>query len=111
MPRDAGIARFMRLPHIPLDQAKEVEIGITAIPVFAPGTGTPEIGGLNTHDTQKMLRGLRGPNLIGGDVVEVSPHFDPSGNTALVGATLMREIHCLLAGQVNLTNNANNSKP
>ena len=66
-------------------------------PVYAPGTGTPEVGGYTTHDAQRMLRGLRGCNLIGGDVVEVSPPFDPSGNTALVGATLMFEILCLLA--------------
>ncbi len=66
-------------------------------PVYAPGTGTPEIGGLNTHDAQTMIRGLRGLNLVGGDVVEVSPPFDPSGNTALVGVTMMWEILCLLA--------------
>jgi len=66
-------------------------------PVYAPGTGTPEVGGYTTHDAQCMLRGLRGCYLIGGDVVEVSPPFDPSGNTALVGATLMFEILCLLA--------------
>ena len=47
-----------------------------------------------------MLRGLRGANLVGGDVVEVSPPFDPSGNTALVGVTLMFEILCLLTEQV-----------
>ena len=66
-------------------------------PVFAPGTGTPEIGGYSTFDAQKMIRGLRGLDLIGGDVVEVAPPFDPSGNTALVGATLMFEILCVLA--------------
>ncbi|MGH7185462.1 MAG: agmatinase [Pseudomonadota bacterium] len=66
-------------------------------PVYAPGTGTPEIGGLTTREAQHILRGLQGLNLIGGDVVEVSPPFDPSGNTALVGATLMFEIMCLLA--------------
>ncbi len=70
-------------------------------PVYAPGTGTPEIGGLNTHDAQAMIRGLRGLNLVGGDVVEVSPPFDPSGNTALVGVTMMWEILCLLAEIVN----------
>lgn len=69
-------------------------------PVFAPGTGTPEVGGITTLEAQLMLRGLRGLNLIGGDVVEVSPPFDPSGNTALVGATLMFEILCLLAEAV-----------
>ena len=66
-------------------------------PVHAPGTGTPEIGGLTTREAQALLRGLRGLNLIGGDVVEVAPPFDPTGNTALVGATMMYEILCLLA--------------
>jgi guanidinopropionase len=66
-------------------------------PAFTPGTGTPEIGGLTTLEAQHLVRGLQGLNLIGGDVVEVSPPFDPSGNTALVGATLMFEILCLLA--------------
>ena len=66
-------------------------------PAYAPGTGTPEVGGYTTYDAQKMLRGLSGCNLVGGDVVEVSPPLDPSGNTALVGATMMFEILCLLA--------------
>jgi guanidinopropionase len=66
-------------------------------PVYAPGTGTPEIGGYSTHEAQRMLRGLQGLDLVGGDVVEVAPPFDPSGNTALVGATLMFEILCVLA--------------
>lgn len=48
-----------------------------------------------------MIRGLRGLNLVGGDVVEVSPPFDPSGNTALVGVTMMWEMLCLLAEIVN----------
>jgi guanidinopropionase len=69
-------------------------------PVYAPGTGTPEIGGLTTLEAQQLIRGLRGLNLIGGDVVEVSPPFDPSGNTALVGATMMFEILCVLAEAV-----------
>jgi guanidinopropionase len=66
-------------------------------PVYAPGTGTPEVGGITTIEAQKLLRGLRGLDIVGGDVVEVSPPFDPSGNTALVGATMMYEILCLLA--------------
>jgi guanidinopropionase len=66
-------------------------------PVYAPGTGTPEIGGITTLEAQQLLRGLRGLNLIGGDVVEVAPPFDPSGNTALVGASLMFDILCLVA--------------
>jgi guanidinopropionase len=69
-------------------------------PVYAPGTGTPEIGGMSTRETLGLLRGLDGLNLVGGDVVEVSPPYDPSGNTALLGATLMYEILCLLARNV-----------
>jgi guanidinopropionase len=69
-------------------------------PVYAPGTGTPEIGGLTTIEGQALIRGLRGLNLIGGDVVEVAPPFDPTGNTALVGATIMYEILCVLAESV-----------
>ncbi len=66
-------------------------------PVYAPGTGTPEIGGITTLEAQRLLRGLRGLDLIGGDVVEVAPPYDLTGNTALVGATLMFEILCLIA--------------
>jgi guanidinopropionase len=66
-------------------------------PVYAPGTGTPEVGGLTSLEGQLLIRGLRGLNLIGGDVVEVAPPFDPSGNTALVGATMMFEILCVVA--------------
>ncbi|MFM9999335.1 MAG: agmatinase [Burkholderiaceae bacterium] len=66
-------------------------------PVYAPGTGTPEIGGLTTLEAQQMVRALRGLHLVGGDVVEVSPPFDPSGNTAMVAATMAFEILCVLA--------------
>ena len=70
-------------------------------PVYAPGTGTPEIGGYSTAEAQQMLRGLAGLDIVGGDVVEVAPPFDPSGNTALVGATMMFEILCVLAPAVH----------
>jgi len=66
-------------------------------PVFAPGTGTPEVGGLTTLEAQTLLRGLRGLNLVGGDVVEVAPQYDPTTNTARAGAQMMFEILCLLA--------------
>ena len=66
-------------------------------PAYAPGTGTPEVGGLTSIQAQELLRGLRGLNLIGADVVEVAPAYDQTGNTALVGATMMYEILCLLA--------------
>ena len=73
-------------------------------PVYAPGTGTPEVGGYNTLEAQLMIRGLSGLNLVGGDVVEVAPPFDPSGNTALVGATMMFEIMCVIAEAVAARN-------
>lgn len=66
-------------------------------PAFAPGTGTPEVGGLTPREAMRLLRGLRGLNFVGGDLVEVSPPFDPGGNTAMVGATMMFEILCLMA--------------
>lgn len=65
-------------------------------PSFAPGTGTPEIGGFTTLEAQRMVRQLSGLNLIGADLVEVSPPFDQSGGTAWVGASIMFELLCLL---------------
>ncbi|MBT5263582.1 MAG: agmatinase [Rhodospirillaceae bacterium] len=69
-------------------------------PVYAPGTGTPEVGGLSSLEGQLLVRGMSGLDLIGADLVEVSPPFDPSGNTALAGATIMFEILCVLAEAV-----------
>jgi len=69
-------------------------------PAFAPGTGTPEIGGMTTLQAQHLIRGLQGLNLIGADVVEVSPPFDQGGATALVGATMMFELLCVLADSI-----------
>ena len=66
-------------------------------PVYAPGTGTPEAGGFSMFEAQKMIRGLQGLDIVGGDVVEVAPPFDQSGNTALNAATLLFEILCVLA--------------
>jgi len=69
-------------------------------PVYAPGTGTPEAGGFTMFEAQRMIRGLRGLDLIGADVVEVSPPFDPSGNTALNAATILFEILCVTSEAV-----------
>ena len=69
-------------------------------PAYAPGTGTPEIGGFTTFEAQQLLRGLRGLNIIGADVVEVSPPFDPSGMTAYAGVTMLFEILCSMAEDV-----------
>ncbi|WP_375259403.1 agmatinase [Citreimonas sp.] len=65
-------------------------------PAFAPGTGTVEPGGLSTWQALEIVRGMTGLNLVGGDLVEVSPPYDPSGNTALIGANLLYEMLCLL---------------
>jgi guanidinopropionase len=69
-------------------------------PAYAPGTGTPEPGGFTTREAQALLRGLRGLNIVGADVVEVSPPFDPSGYTALAGATMMFELLCTMSEAV-----------
>ena len=66
-------------------------------PSMAPGTGTPEIGGFTTREAQAMLRSLRGLDIVGADVVEVSPPFDVGGMTALAGATVMFELLCVIA--------------
>jgi len=66
-------------------------------PAFAPGTGTPEVGGLTTHQAQRIIRGLAGLDIVGGDVVEVSPPFDHAGITALAAANMLFEILCVMA--------------
>jgi guanidinopropionase len=68
-------------------------------PAYAPGTGTPEIGGFTTREAQAMLRALDGVNIAGADVVEVAPPFDVGGITALAGATMMFELLCLVAAR------------
>ena len=66
-------------------------------PVYAPGTGTPEIGGLSTREALAIFHGLKGLNICGGDVVEVAPQYDPSTNTAQAGAQMLFEILSLMA--------------
>jgi agmatinase len=66
-------------------------------PAFAPGTGTPEVGGLTPREALQMLRGLAGLNIVGGDVVEVAPQYDPTTNTAQVAAQVLFELLCLVA--------------
>lgn len=66
-------------------------------PAYAPGTGTPVVGGLTTYETQRILRSLQIPNLVGGDVVEISPPFDHAEITSLVGVDVMFEMLCIIA--------------
>ena len=67
-------------------------------PAYAGGTGTPEIGGLTVPQALEIIRGCHGLNLVGGDLVEVSPPYDLTGNTALLGANLLFEMLCVLPG-------------
>ena len=66
-------------------------------PAFAPGTGTPEVGGPNSYQALQVARLLSGVNIVGADLVEVSPPFDQSGGTAFLGVSIMFEILCNLA--------------
>ena len=67
-------------------------------PAFAPGTGTPEIGGLTTIQGMEIIRGCRGLELVGCDLVEVSPPYDPFGTTSLLAANLLYEMLCVVPG-------------
>jgi len=69
-------------------------------PAFAPGTGTPEIGGLTIWQGLEIVRGCAGLNLVGCDLVEVSPPYDMAGTTALVAANLLYEMLCVLPKSV-----------
>jgi guanidinopropionase len=66
-------------------------------PAFTPGTGTPEVGGLTVREAQAILRGLRGLDIAGGDVVEVAPQYDATSNTAHVAAQMLFEMFSLMA--------------
>ena len=67
-------------------------------PGFAPGTGTPEVGGLTPREVLELLRGLKGIDFVGGDVVEVAPQYDATTNTAHVAAQVLFNILCLMVG-------------
>jgi len=64
-------------------------------PAYAPGTGTPEAGGLTPREAQAILHGLAGIDIVGSDVVEIAPRYDPTSNTAMVGAQMLFELFCL----------------
>lgn len=86
-----------RVKEVVGDRPAYVSFDIDALdPAFAPGTGTPVWGGLSSAQAAGILRGLGGINIRGGDIVEVSPPFDPAGITAIAGAHVATEIICLL---------------
>jgi guanidinobutyrase len=66
-------------------------------PAFAPGTGTVEVGGLTTIQGLEIIRGCAGLNLVGGDLVEVSPPYDTTGNTAVIAANFLFEMLCAVS--------------
>jgi guanidinopropionase len=66
-------------------------------PTFAPGTGTPEVGGPSSWQALEVARGLQGVKIVGADLVEVSPPFDASGGTAWLGVSIMFEMLCVMA--------------
>ena len=91
-------ATAARIKEIVGDHPAYLTFDIDALdPAYAPGTGTPVWGGLTSAQAAIMLRDLAGVNLTGGDVVEVSPPFDPTGATAVAAAHVATEIICLWA--------------
>jgi agmatinase len=91
-------ATVARAREIVGDRPVYVTFDIDALdPAFAPGTGTPVWGGLASWQAAAMLRELAGVNMVGGDVVEVSPPYDPTGATAVAGAHVAYDLLCLYA--------------
>lgn len=95
---DLGIARIVEMAKAVVGDAPVyLSFDIDSLdPAFAPGTGTPEIGGLTTREAQALLRGLAGIRIVGGDVVEVAPQYDATTNTAHAGAQMLFEILSLV---------------
>lgn len=97
--REGVDATMARVRDIVKGRALYVTFDIDAVdPAFAPGTGTPEVGGLTSYEAQELVRGLAGLNLVACDVVEVAPQFDGPGQiTALLAANMMFELLCVIA--------------
>jgi agmatinase len=94
-----GIARVIeRIREVVGQGPTYISFDIDSLdPAFAPGTGTPEIGGLSTREAIELLRGCAGLEVVGGDVVEVAPQYDATTNTAQAAAQMMFEILTLVA--------------
>ena len=99
---ERGVAEVMKEARaIAGDQKTYVSYDIDFVdPTFAPGTGTPEIGGPNSFQAIEVIRHLEGLNFAGADLVEVSPPFDQAGGTAFLAATLIFELLCVMANSV-----------
>jgi len=97
--RDGAATTMARVREIVDGRPLYVTFDIDAVdPAFAPGTGTPEVGGLTSYEAQELVRHLAGLNLVACDIVEVAPTFDGPGQiTALLAANLMFELLCVIA--------------
>lgn len=92
---DAAIARMREVVG---DGPTYLSFDIDSLdPAFAPGTGTPEVGGLSSREAMALIRGAAGLDIIGGDVVEVAPQYDATTNTAQAGAQMLFEIVSVVA--------------
>lgn len=100
---DMGVAAVIeRARKVVGDGPTYVTFDIDSLdPGFAPGTGTPEVGGLTPREVLALLRGLRGIDFVGGDVVEVAPQYDTTTNTAHCAAQMLFELLCLAADRVS----------
>ena len=96
---ELGVAEVVRRARDVLgDGPVYVSLDVDGIdPAFAPGTGTPEVGGLSPREVQALLRGCADLDIVGGDVVEVAPEYDATSNTAQVGAQMLFEILSMMA--------------
>jgi agmatinase len=97
--KERGVAWVIDRVLMVVSGATYMTFDIDAVdPAFAPGTGTPEVGGLTSHEAQRLVRGLAGLTLVGGDVVEVAPPYDGPGQiTSLLAANIMFEFLCAIA--------------
>ena len=99
MGRAAAIAEIL---HVLSDGPVYITLDIDGLdPSYAPGTPVPEIGGLIPRDVQVMLRALRGCDVVGADICEVAPCYDPTGITSVTAANMMFEMLCLVAESVD----------
>ncbi len=93
-----GPAAFARALEVVGTEPTYVSFDVDSLdPAFAPGTGTPEVGGLTPREAMALIRGLKGIDMKGGDVVEVAPSYDPTSNTAQAGAQMLFELLSLMA--------------
>jgi agmatinase len=97
--RELGVPRVIERIQERVGDAKAyVSFDVDFVdPAFAPGTGTPEIGGFTSREAQEFVRGLAGLDIVGCDVVEIYPAYDPAGITALLAANVAHEFLSLIA--------------